>query len=282
MGQSTSHKTKHNTTKTFCAGFHSSLLFLGELLVFLGYKCVRRDLRYWLPLEGIVGLIVSILMRLISKVIADFTMSSANRHAFELGGFYWLFNVFSTYGALLCAIYGVRAAEERVVEVDLDMVSYLGVGLIGLSWTSIVCMLWLMEEKYRQTFWSTKTARDFMKETFFTGKDDAVKSFVFMGHASLYKEFVGEVKEWTIENWQRWNVELPGWFKANVYTKIPIEWIGSVSEGVRGELEEFEKENLGRISSTRKRRRSSIASAVELVKELVMIDEAPKHHFAAT
>ena len=61
-----------------------ALKFLvGEVGVYLLYKIARRDFYYWIRLEGILSVIVSLVERTLVKVITDFTVSEW-RCAWEL------------------------------------------------------------------------------------------------------------------------------------------------------------------------------------------------------
>ena len=54
--------------------------------VFLLYRACRRDLHYWLPVEGKTGWFASILARVFVKIVVDFTGCIHFRHPKELGG----------------------------------------------------------------------------------------------------------------------------------------------------------------------------------------------------
>ena len=58
----------------------------GEMLVYLAYKVFRRDFMCWVRVDGILGVIMSIIIRIISKLIVDFSGCLHFRHPFELGG----------------------------------------------------------------------------------------------------------------------------------------------------------------------------------------------------
>ena len=58
----------------------------GEILLFLGWKIFRGDFLYWVQVEGFFGVVVSFVVRVIVKVIADFTGCLLLRHPYELGG----------------------------------------------------------------------------------------------------------------------------------------------------------------------------------------------------
>ena len=49
--------------------------FVGEVGAYLLYKLLRRDFYYWLRLEGVLSVIISLIVRTIAKVIVDFTVS---------------------------------------------------------------------------------------------------------------------------------------------------------------------------------------------------------------
>ncbi len=55
-----------------------------EMGVYLLFKVVRRDFRYWMPLPRGTSLLVSLLMRVTVKVLADFTGKRASERAREL------------------------------------------------------------------------------------------------------------------------------------------------------------------------------------------------------
>ena len=44
-----------------------------DIGLFLLFKILRDDFYYWMPLDGYVGIIVSLLCRVIGKVVTDFT-----------------------------------------------------------------------------------------------------------------------------------------------------------------------------------------------------------------
>ena len=58
----------------------------GEILLFLAWKIFRGDFLYWVRVEGVLGVILSIIERLFVKVVVDFTGCVQFRHPYELGG----------------------------------------------------------------------------------------------------------------------------------------------------------------------------------------------------
>jgi hypothetical protein len=72
-------------------GWLAAVYLVGDFLVMVGYKAVRRDVLYWLPNSGVP---FSLLYRFMSKVFADSTSCVHFRHPLELGGLYYCLNVF--------------------------------------------------------------------------------------------------------------------------------------------------------------------------------------------
>ena len=44
-----------------------------ELFIYLLYKIVRSDFYYWMNIHGVIGFLIACSMRVIIKIIADFT-----------------------------------------------------------------------------------------------------------------------------------------------------------------------------------------------------------------
>ena len=60
------------------------LYLVGDMLFYMGLKVLRDDFRYWVPIGGIVGLVVSCIARFIIKVVSDFTGCIQFRHPHEV------------------------------------------------------------------------------------------------------------------------------------------------------------------------------------------------------
>ena len=58
----------------------------GEMVFYLAYKIVRRDFMYWIQVEGVTDVIVSLFTRVTVKIIVDFSGCLHFRHPYELGG----------------------------------------------------------------------------------------------------------------------------------------------------------------------------------------------------
>ena len=49
------------------------------------------------------------------------------------------------------------------------------------------------------------------------------KFIVFKRHKSYYKRIDEELKEWLVENWEKWENDKEDWFTAKMIGKIPSE-----------------------------------------------------------
>ena len=72
-------------------GWLAAVYLVGDLLVMIGYKALRRDVLYWPPNSGVP---LSLLARFGSKFFTDSTSCVHLRHPLELGGLYYCLNVF--------------------------------------------------------------------------------------------------------------------------------------------------------------------------------------------
>ena len=57
---------------------------LGDMAFYLLYKVARRDFTHWVPLEGVVGLVISGLIRIVIKFVVDFAAIIQFRHPYEV------------------------------------------------------------------------------------------------------------------------------------------------------------------------------------------------------
>ena len=85
--------------------------------------------------------------------------------------------------------------------------------------------VWAMAEKFRVTFFSTITAKNFRIKAFRESISDQNKMIILKLHPSYYKSIRGEVEQWVRENYETWNEERPDWFTERVNASIPIDMI---------------------------------------------------------
>ena len=90
--------------------------------LYLTQKVLRGDLWYWVPVDGIAGFGVALLMRVGIKLVTDYTGVIQFRHSGELGGAYWTMNMLSALASSFVAVssYHNSAKEEVVLKEDVS------------------------------------------------------------------------------------------------------------------------------------------------------------------
>ena len=211
------------------------------------YKMARRDFRYWPPIESqAVSGIVSLIVRLCTKIMVDFTGTMQFRHPFEYGGVYFTFILLTT--PLLSLYFGSRYlsfVKDEEVKTTLDYVFssddiHVGLGcLAAVQLLSFALLMSIIPPKIRKTFFSTQTGKHYTRTNFETAPNDLAKMEVFTHHPSLYTPIKDEVKEWLNERLPVWIAEEDDWFDDQKKATIPDEYVidPSLLIKIRGERE---------------------------------------------
>ena len=228
-----------------------------DIGLFFLLKIIRGDLRYWLPIDNnVVSWIVSILDRLIVKVVGDFTGMIHLREPREMGGTYWLLNQIMTMASIFVAIYfhnGKRELGEEEISIALgggDL--FLMASVLTLVWSiSFALLLLFCDKRYRKTFYSTDTTSDLICEAF-NSDDDSVKQVIFTVHRKLWGVKEESIKLWLEGSWDSWHAEKKEWFTDKFIASIPADL-------VPGGEEELEGGNEQKVTiETLRRRKSSM------------------------
>jgi len=242
------------------AGKEVFLLIFGvDLLLYILYKFLRQDLSYFLRLDGKLRFFMSLFMRLVSKIVNDFTAMPHLRSPYELGGFYWCY---SMIWSLATGLYALHISKEGEGEGEGEGESK---GKEGIDYNTLemICLsLWLLwagsfastilfcNPNFRHTFFNTKTSKMHSLDNFLHGDDESRMS-IFTRHESLWRPFAGQVKSWLNESWEMWYIEAPVWFNDHTIALIPEDMLPAGVEEMTAQ-----KRTYGRS-----RRRSSISSA---------------------
>ncbi|GMI17500.1 hypothetical protein TrLO_g6041 [Triparma laevis f. longispina] len=194
-----------------------------DMFLFLCYKLARRDMNCWLPMEDNIGSkTLFIFLRMMVKLIVDFTGCVQFRHPFELGGLYYSINLFTPLiglGLLLAFVDMGGAFNDSVVKTLSNFTLLLGAGLVLLA----ALFLLLMSKKYRHTFFSVETGKQMTMRTFLHG-DDYTRSLIFGTNKSHWIDIEDKVAQWLQFGWYRWEDERPDWFTDEWREIVPAKY----------------------------------------------------------
>eukprot|EP00519_Triparma_laevis_P002881 CAMPEP_0182518868 /NCGR_PEP_ID=MMETSP1321-20130603/44797_1 /TAXON_ID=91990 /ORGANISM="Bolidomonas sp., Strain RCC1657" /LENGTH=276 /DNA_ID=CAMNT_0024726809 /DNA_START=100 /DNA_END=930 /DNA_ORIENTATION=+ len=201
---------------------------------YLLYKAARRDFTYHLPLEGVLGLTVSGLMRATVKFVVDFAAIIQFRHPYDVGGLYFSLNMFLPLLGLTFLL-GMDLVAENLSESTSKLLTSLVMILGGSLLILVGVFLSLMNKEYHHTFFSVETGGQLLRRLFLDG-DDLSKAQVFKKHKSLWAPIRDKVAVWVKEGWASWEEEKPDWFtdkwKASVPEHMkPVKKTGDIDDG---------------------------------------------------
>lgn len=199
-----------------------------DMLAFMLFKLARSDLRYWVKLPGALSWIASILFRIVTKIMVDFTVMVQLRHPQEIGGMYWCVCLLLGQATSFVAAHLYYSKIEGALEgVAMPTFALWGLlcGLEAAFFFFFVTFVVASERKYARTFVSTMTASQYRIKSFREAKTDQTKMSVIKLHPSYYASIRGEVAEWVRENWDVWNEERPHWFTERVRGGVPKDMI---------------------------------------------------------
>jgi hypothetical protein len=205
-----------------------------DLSLYLLVKILRGDFWYWIPVGGFAEVVMSIIARVVVKVITDFTSSVQNRHPYEVGGMYWIFGFVLTMGSLPIAI--ILAGRGDVAEDKLKL-AWRVVGIfIPCTVVLLAFFFFIIEKKYWGTFYSLQRGKDLTINNFREEKEDATKAaYTFQTSKHHWKSIEDEVRAWVVANWERWQEEEPKWLDEAMRAKIPLEYVPGAGDARRRE-----------------------------------------------
>ncbi|GMH89802.1 hypothetical protein TrVE_jg6277 [Triparma verrucosa] len=229
------------------AGKDLLFIYLGiEISIYLVWKVIRGDFRYFIPLENEgVSLLLSLLVRVVELIIFDFSAMVHLRHPYQLGGTAWCFfliwSQLSVYVAV--PIYNMRLDE---VEYDPDAEGiegrvssstlYMFLGTINALWLFSAGIFFLViKPSFIKTFYSTMTAPQNCRKMFDDGADPE-KMNILTDHHKFRASFEDEFKEYIRESWPRWIEENPEWFNPQrLISEMPQHYVTELNLGTESD-----------------------------------------------
>jgi hypothetical protein len=118
------------------------------------------------------------------------------------------------------------AREEAVMSESLAWM--LVASLVGSFVGVALLFLLLINSKYRRTFYSTQTSKEWVCRKFTKeGATDATKMQIHACRRAKWKHIREEVKEWTLANWERIEGENEDWFTPALKDQVDDDMIPS-------------------------------------------------------
>jgi hypothetical protein len=191
-------------------------------------KVLRGDFWYWIRLGGNAEILVSIVARVLVKVVTDFTSIVHFRHPFELGATFWMFGFLLTMGSLPVAI--ILAQKGDVSEEQLK-IAWEVVGLCTpLSLVCFMAFFKYIEREYWGTFISFERGKDLTVRKFKEGSEVVKVDAALDTSEHHWKSIRAEIKDWVEANWERWEEEKPEWFDETMRARVPVEYIPTAAK----------------------------------------------------
>lgn len=201
------------------------LYFVIDYGIFFGIKFYLNDFLYWVPIEGNSKYVVSFIMRIMGKLIVDFTGYLTNRHPYELGGAYYTFNAFMTQASAFPIAY--LYSEYSIVKDKMPLSTLIQIFCCTFFvwFISFGLFLFLIDEKHRKTFFSLKTGCDVSKAYFLENEDDEHKALIFGCQQGQWSDIANDVEKWSHSRWVDWNATKPEYFTDNFIASVPDRYI---------------------------------------------------------
>ncbi|GMH95050.1 hypothetical protein TL16_g13066 [Triparma laevis f. inornata] len=193
----------------------------GDMLLFLTYKIIRRDFQYWIPLYGVAGFAVSLLVRVAVKAIADFTGCLHFRHPYEVGGIYFTINLFLPTIGLVAVMLSMDLSAHNFSDTTITFLETVVPVLVSSLVFLFGLFFVIINKEYWRTFFSFETGAQMTRRNFLDG-DNVMKCEVFGCHASQWYPIKGKVEQWVSSGWAQWEEERPEWF-SDIWKESVLE-----------------------------------------------------------
>ena len=193
---------------------------------FLLIKIIRGDFSYWLLLEGITNILVSLSIRVIVKIVNDFISIVQLRSPLEVGGAQSVFGQLTSFATLFIALHLNEASGKLGSGMDsLWLISYIITVAALFSYSVFFSSI---NQGYIHTFFSFETGGQMTIRSFREHEDEGLRAeAIFTNNRSQWKSIYEEVKEWVWQNWPKWIEEKPAWFDDKMRSMIPGDMIPS-------------------------------------------------------
>ena len=198
----------------------------GDMAIFMSFKLIRGDLRYWLPIPGFMSWVVSFMIRLISKTLTDFTLLIQLRHPMELGGRYWCTNL--VMNQLFCFVsvtLYVNYSDDELEGSENSILFLIVTSLFILTIGAFSMFLFLINREYLSTFTGNVNSTEYVIQNYQQAEEDEIRFGVFSHHRAMFDPIDIEIKKWLRDNWRLWVETQPEWFTARTISLVPADYL---------------------------------------------------------
>ena len=194
----------------------------GDMLGFLTFKTVTGDFHHWIPVDGLSGRLLSLLMKCTSKIIVDYTGLLHLRSPQEIGAVPW---TTSMGVAVFAAMAALRLNFEHANTESTVLVkgTVMG-GMIGTWLVTFLLIILLMKKEYRGSFWNWTRGKDMVMARF-RSENEEFKASLLTKNNNMWWTIREDVRDWVQSNWWRWKEEKPEWMTDSWIAKVPKDWI---------------------------------------------------------
>jgi hypothetical protein len=197
--------------------------------LYLLLKVLRKDFTYWVPVDGPLGGLISVIMRVVFKTVTDYTGIVQFRGSAEMGGIYWSINLIAAVVAVPFAAVTFYFADSAPTPDNVKLTKETAwriVGSLSGAWLFFfVLFLMLMKKEYRKTFFSLETGNEWAMSFFLKGDTDAKRVKPLRLNKIKWKKIRPEMKEFVMENWDGWEEERPEFFTEAFKKRVPDDML---------------------------------------------------------
>ena len=198
---------------------------LGGMTLFFVYKRARGDLRYFRNVDGALGAMTTFLCCAVFKTVTDFTAIIHFRHTSDLGGAYFTANLFINQALCFVAVSFYNRHYNGNNAIDGESLLNGMICASILFFLTFALFIYKIVPKYRKSFFTTMTGKEYACQTFHEAKTDEAKFLIFKKHRSYYKSIEEELRAWLLENYDRWEEEKPSWFVHKLTKNVPDDML---------------------------------------------------------
>lgn len=137
-----------------------------DMGLFFLFKIIRRDFFYFPRAQGLLRLVGSVLVRVVTKTMVNFTLMVQVRHPQEVGGLPFTASVLFSFAGSFVSAYlytGYESDEDDIPKRDDDTL-WMALGSLYAIWfASLVAFMSVVDRKYLHTFINLQTKSSFNK-----------------------------------------------------------------------------------------------------------------------